>query len=150
MFTNPFNAISRFFDKAGAFGTLTVAMGCASCFPALGSLGSSLGMGFLAQYEGLFINTLLPLFAAIVLAANIVSFVTHKIWYRGLAGIAGPIMVLLTMYPLWTYSWSTYLLYAGIALMLIVSIWDIVSPAHKVCMSQLTTNPRTDSNGFVI
>lgn len=148
MFTNPFNEISRFFDKAGAFGTLTAAMGCASCFPALSSLGSSLGISFLAQYEGVFANTLLPLFAAIVLAANIISFFLHRIWYRGLAGIAGPIMVLLTMYPLWFYSWSTYLLYAGIALMLIVSIWDIVSPAHKVCMSRLTTNPRKDSNDF--
>lgn len=150
MFTNPFNAISRFFDKAGAFGTLTAAMGCASCFPALGSLGSSLGMGFLAQYEGIFVNTLLPLFAAIVLAANIISFIAHRIWYRGLAGITGPIMVLLTMYPLWFYNWSTYLLYIGIALMLVVSIWDIVSPAHKVCMSRLTTNPNMDHNGFEI
>jgi len=54
-------------------------------------------------------------------------------------------MVLLTMYPLWAYDWSTYLLYAGIALMLIVSIWDIFSPAHKVCSScevpdQITAN----------
>ena len=58
--------ISRLFDKAGAFGAILAAMGCASCFPALGSLGAALGMGFLAQYEGVFINTLLPVFAAIV------------------------------------------------------------------------------------
>jgi len=44
-------------------------------------------------------------------------------------------MVLLTMYPLWAYNWSTYLLYAGIAIMLIVSVWDIVSPPGKVCSS---------------
>jgi len=144
MFLNPFNLVTRFFDKAGALGTLTAAMGCASCFPALGSLASSLGVGFLAQYEGIFVNTLLPIFAAIVLAANVLAFFTHKIWYRGLIGIAGPIMVLLTMYPLWFYSWSTYLLYAGIVLMLLVSIWDIISPAHKICMSCLTTTPVTD------
>lgn len=127
--------IASLFDKTGAIGALTAAMGCASCFPALGSLGAALGLGFLAHYESLFINTLLPVFAGIALAANVFAFFSHKIWYRTLAGITGPSMVLLTMYPLWTYDWSTYLLYAGIALMLIVSIWDIVSPPGKVCRS---------------
>ncbi len=130
-----FEFITRFFDKTGALGTLTAAMGFASCFPAVGSLGSALGLGFLAHYEGLFINTLLPVFAAIALVANVFAYFNHRLWYRTLAGISGPIMVLLTMYPLWFYDWSTWLLYGGIALMLILAIWDIVSPPHKVCSS---------------
>ena len=125
--------LTSLFDITGVVGTLTAAMGCASCFPALGSLAASLGLGFLAQYEGVFINTLLPIFAAIALVANVFSYFSHKIWYRTLAGITGPSMVLLTMYPLWFYNWSTYLLYSGIALMLAVSIWDIVSPPNKIC-----------------
>jgi len=128
--------ISRFFDKTGALGTFLAALGCASCFPALGSLGAALGMGFLAQYEGIFINTLLPVFAAIALGANLIAFFSHKVWYRTLFGIAGPIMVLLTMYPLWRYNWSTYLLYAGLVLMLVVALWDIFSPPKKVCTSK--------------
>ncbi len=127
--------VLRLFDKTGAVGAFTAAMGCASCFPALGSLGAAMGLGFLAQYEGMFINTLLPIFAGIALAANLFSYFSHKIWYRTLAGIVGPIMVLLTMFPLWAYDWSTYLLYAGIALMLMVSIWDIFSPPRKICSS---------------
>lgn len=123
-------------DKTGVVGTLTAAMGCASCFPALGSLGSALGLGFLAQFEGMFINTLLPIFAAVVLAANVFVYFTHKIWYRTLAGIAGPMMVLLAMFPLWNYNWSLYLLYAGIGLMIAVSLWDIVSPPEKFCHLQ--------------
>ena len=134
------NSITNVSDKAGSLGTLTAAMGCVSCFPALGSLASSIGMGFLAQYEGIFINTLLPLFAAIVLASHVISFFSHKCWYRGVAGISGPTMVLLTLYPLWFYNWSTYLLYVGIALMLIVAIWDIVYPARKTCNITLATN----------
>ncbi|MBN4080674.1 organomercurial transporter MerC [Beggiatoa alba] len=125
--------LTNIFDKTGAVGALTAAMGCASCFPALGSLGASLGLGFLAHYEGVFINTLLPVFATIALAANVFSYFSHNIWHRTLAGIAGPIMVLLTLFPLWFYNWSTTLLYTGIALMLCVSIWDIVSPPQKVC-----------------
>lgn len=126
------NSFSRLFGKTGALGTLIAAMGCASCFPALGSLAAALGLGFLAQFEGIFINTLLPVFAAIALGANLLSFLSHKIWYRTLAGITGPSMVLLTLYPLWTYDWSTNLLYAGIVIMMLVSFWDILSPAKRL------------------
>ena len=125
------NWINGIFEKTGVVGTLTAAMGCAACFPALGSLASALGLGFLAQFEGLFINTLLPVFAVIALVANLFSYFSHKVWFRTLAGISGPIMVLLTLYPLWSYNWSTYLFYAGIALMVHVSIWDVLSPPYK-------------------
>lgn len=139
--------LTSIFDKTGALGSLTAAMGCASCFPALGTLGASLGLGFLAQYEGIFLNTLLPIFATIALAANVFSFFSHRIWYRGLTGIAGPSMVLLTMYPLWAYDWSTNLLYFGIIVMLIVSVWDIVSPPRKVCSScEIPNNKQPKAN----
>jgi mercuric ion transport protein len=110
-------------------------MGCASCFPAIAALGATVGLGFLGHYEGLFINTLLPVFAGIALGANILSFFSHRIWYRLLAGIAGPSMVLATLYLFWTDHWSTYLFYAGLTVMLAVSIWDIVSPPRRVCAS---------------
>jgi len=134
-----FNKATLIVDKVGSLGSITAAMGCASCFPALGSLAASLGMGFLAQYEGIFINTLLPSFAALVLITHVIAFTSHKIWYRGLAGIIGPGLALLTMYPLWFYNWSTYLLYTGLVLMLVVSIWDIFSPAHKRCLPNNAT-----------
>lgn len=127
--------INRFFDKTGSIGAIVAAMGCASCFPALGALSSSLGIGFLAQFEGLFINTLLPFFAWITLAANLISFLSHRLWWRVAAGIAGPIMILLTLYPLWHYGWSSYLFYLGLASTLFVAIWDIVSPPVKSCAS---------------
>jgi mercuric ion transport protein len=127
--------LTSLLDTSGAFGTVIAAMGCASCFPAIASLGASLGLGFLGQYEGIFINTLLPVFASIALAANVLSFISHRIWYRLLAGIAGPSMVLATLYLFWTDNWSTYMFYAGLAVMLAVSIWDMVSPPRKVCVS---------------
>ncbi len=123
--------ISRIFDHSGALAAVVAAMGCASCFPALGTLAATLGLGFLASYEGIFINTLLPIFSLIVIAANLVSFVSHRRWLRLLLGISGPVMVLLTLYPLWSYSWSTYLFYLGLLLMVSVAIWDLVSPPTK-------------------
>jgi len=59
--------VSGIFEKLGSLGTIVSAMGCAACFPALASLGASIGLGFLSAYEGVFINKLLPLFAIIVL-----------------------------------------------------------------------------------
>lgn len=125
--------IPGIFDKTGSLGAIIATMGCAYCFPAIASLGAALGLGFLARFEGLFINTLLPVFAAIALLANLYSGFFHRLWIRMLWGIAGPIMVLATLYLFWTDNWSTYMFYLGLLLMLIVSIWDMISPPDKVC-----------------
>ena len=139
--------LTSLFDKTGTLGAIVAAMGCASCFPAIAALGASVGLGFLGQFEGMFINTLLPIFAGLALAANIFSFYSHRIVHRFLAGIAGPSMVLATLYLFWTDSWSTYLFYVGLAVMFAVSIWDIVSPPKKVCLScEVSTGESVNDN----
>jgi len=125
--------LSRLFSRTGAFGAIIAAMGCASCFPALGALAASIGLGFLAQFEGLFINTLLPLFAWLVLITNIISFLSHQCWNRLAIDAIGPILVLLSLYPLWAYGWSTYLFYAGLLFMMAAAILGIVLPPEKIC-----------------
>lgn len=125
--------LARITDKTGSLGSLVAAMGCAMCFPALASLGAAVGLGFLAHWEGLFINTLLPLFAGLALLANALGWLSHRQWQRSALGMLGPTLVLATLYPLWHYGWSTYLLYAGLALMVAVSIWDLAAPAHRRC-----------------
>lgn len=125
--------ISKLADKVGSVGVLVAAMGCAACFPALASLGASIGLGFLSAYEGVFINKLLPLFAIIVLFSNLFAWVSHRDYIRLIWGLLGPLMVLATLYLFWTDNWSTYMFYTGIVLMLVISIWDIVSPPMKTC-----------------
>lgn len=48
------------------------------CFPAIASLGAALGLGFLGQWEGLLINTLLPAFAWLALIANALGWLAHR------------------------------------------------------------------------
>jgi mercuric ion transport protein len=127
--------IARLADKVGSIGSIVSAMGCAMCFPAIASLGAAIGLGFLSRYEGLLLNTLLPVFAGIALIANALGHLSHRQWSRSVLGMIGPALVLATLYPLWEYGWSTYLFYVGLALMLAWSIWDIASPAHRVCTS---------------
>jgi len=120
-------------DKTGSLGALVSIFGCSMCFPAVASLGAAVGLGFLSHWEGLFINTLLPLFAWLALAINGLGWFFHRQWHRSLLGMIGPVILLLSLYPWFKYAWSTYATYTGIAIMLMVSIWDIFSPANKHC-----------------
>ena len=130
-----------FFDKVGSLGGSLVAsagavvsaMGCAMCFPAIASLGGALGIGFLSQWEGMFINTLLPIFGWIALVINALGWFGHKQWLRSLLGMIGPTLLLLSLYPWFQYGWSTYVTYSSLALMVIVSIGDFVYPANRRC-----------------
>jgi mercuric ion transport protein len=127
------NLIESVAEKTSSLGALVSIFGCAMCFPAVASLGAALGLGFLSQWEGLFVNTLLPLFAWFALIINLLGWFLHKQWIRTALGILGPIMLLLSLYPLFKYAWSSYVTYTGIALMLLVSLWDIFAPANKHC-----------------
>lgn len=124
---------TRLTDKTGSLGAIVSAMGCGMCFPAIASIGSTLGLGFLANFEGVLINTLLPLFAGIALFANLISGVRQRAWLRLALGVAGPLMVLSTLYLFWSADWSTYLFYLGLLFMLGVSIWDFISPTTREC-----------------
>ena len=124
--------IRKMGDRLGSGGVWLAALSCGACFPLLGSLASALGLGFLAQFEGIAINILLPIFAVITLIANSSHWINSQNHIRGLLSIIGPIAVLFTLYPLWQYSWSTYLFYGGIILMMTMSIIEIVKPTKEI------------------
>lgn len=126
--------ITKVVDKAGSIGSIVSAMGCAACFPALASIGAAIGLGFLTQYERLFITTLLPLFAAVALLANALGWFSHRQWHRSVLGMIGPSLVFLAALLMRFYGLSTAtLLYIGIGFMVVVSIWDFASPANRRC-----------------
>ncbi|MGS3376727.1 organomercurial transporter MerC [Klebsiella pneumoniae] len=126
--------ITRIAGKTGALGSVVSAMGCAACFPAIASFGAAIGLGFLSQYEGLFIGILLPMFAGIALLANAIAWLNHRQWRRTALGTIGPILVLAAVFLMPAYGWqSGGLLYVGLALMVGVSVWDFISPAHRRC-----------------
>ena len=137
--------LTRLGDKTGSCGVLISAMGCSMCFPAVASLGAALGLGFLSQWEGFFISTLLPLFAWLALLVNGLGWFSHKQWHRSLLGVTGPTLLLMSLYPLFRYQWSIFTTYVAIALMIAVSIWDIFSPANKHCHDDTVTTTVQDS-----
>ena len=128
--------VTRVADKTGVIGAIVAAMGCAACFPALASLAAALGLGFLSQYEGIFIRYWLPLFAGIALLANVVGGLRHRQWHRMLPGVIGPLLVIAAAALMVAYGWPTsWLLYPGLLLMVAVSIWDLVSPLRMLSIA---------------
>ena len=125
--------LTRIGDKVGSLGAGISAMGCAFCFPAIASLGGAIGLGFLRQWEGLFINTLFPAFAWVALIINALGWLHHHQWHRSVLGMLGPVLLLLSLYPWFQYAWSTYVTYSALALMVAVSLWDLVYPTNRRC-----------------
>jgi mercuric ion transport protein len=123
--------INKLLDKVGSGGVWMAALSCTACFPALGTLASALGLGFLSSFEGIAVNTLLPIFASLVLLVNLYNWYQVKNHVIGALSIVGPIAVLLTLYPLWRYDWSTYLFYFGISSMVIMSVVDMIKPRKE-------------------
>src|SRR5690606_41256899 len=98
--------VSGALDKTSSFGSLIAALSCAGCFPALGSLGAALGLGFLAPYEGFLFRTLLPVLAALALLVNAYAWFRHRSMVRGVLSIAGPVAVMSTLLMFWHQEWN--------------------------------------------
>ncbi|HEX7325038.1 MAG TPA: organomercurial transporter MerC [Rhodanobacteraceae bacterium] len=134
---------SRVADKAGVIGAIVGSFSCPLCFPAAASIGAAIGLGFLGQWEGLFVHTLIPIFAFIALLANLVGWVAHRSAWRLLAGVAGPLLVLLGAFGLMGVFRLTHgflpaplargVFYAGLIVMIASAVWDLARPASRRC-----------------
>jgi mercuric ion transport protein len=118
---------TRVAGSAGTIGAIVAAMSCTACFPALASLASAFGLGFLGQFESISIHYILPLFALIGLAANLIGRHSRRSWVRMALGIIGPLLVLAAALLMATYGMATeWLLYPGLVLMIVIAIWDLM------------------------
>jgi len=122
----PQGLVTTIASGGGTLGAIFAAMSCVACFPALASLASALGLGFLGQFEGSSIRYVLPLFALIGLAANVIGGLRRRSWMRMVLGIVGPLLVLAAALLMATYGMPTeWLLYPGLILMIVIAIWDL-------------------------
>ena len=124
--TEPQSPLTRVASGGGTIGAIIAAMSCTACFPALASLASALGLGFLGQFEGSSIRYVLPLFALVGLAANVIGGLRRRGRVRMVLGIVGPLLVLAAALLMATYGMPTeWLLYPGLAIMIVIAIWDL-------------------------
>jgi mercuric ion transport protein len=134
---------TRVADKAGVIGTVVGSFGCAACFPAAASIGAAIGLGFLGQWEGLFVRILIPIFAIVALLANLAGWFSHRQWQRALIGSIGPVLVLIGAFGLMGVFGMTHgflpayvargTFYAGLLVMILAALWDLIRPASRRC-----------------
>lgn len=115
--------VSSLGDKLGAVGVIVSALACPFCFPALATIGAALGLGFLSQWEGLFVTVWLPVFAWVVLVSNGLNCFRGRSWYLCLIGMAGPLLLLFSLY----YWWNTVLIYVSLTLIICVTVIDLIT-----------------------
>lgn len=145
------SATTRVADKAGVIGAIVGSFSCAMCFPAAASIGAAIGLGFLSQWEGLFVHTLIPAFAIVALLANLAGWFSHRQWYRTLLGSVGPIMVLIGAFGLMGVFGLTHgflpagvargTFYTGMIVMIVVAVWDLIRPANRRCRPSSLKTP---------
>lgn len=138
-------ALSRVIDKTGVIGAIVGSFSCAVCFPAVASLGAAIGLGFLSQWEGLFVHWLIPIFAAVALLANLAGWFSHRQWFRILLGSIGPVLVLIGVFGLTHHflakDFARGIFYTGLVVMVLASIWDLINPANRRCDTDSSKAP---------
>ncbi len=136
---------TRILEKSGVVGAVIGSFSCAMCFPAAASLGAAIGLGFLSQWEGLFMHWLIPIFAGAALMANLAGWFSHHQWHRTLAGSVGPIIALVGVLGMTQHflpiNLARVTFYTGLIIMVIVSIWDMARPAHRRCATEACDTP---------
>ncbi len=132
--------LSQLTQKSGSVGTLIAALGCPACFPILGTIGSALGLSFLHAFETTIVNHILPAFALLALILNSYQWGKHGQHIRGSFSVIGPIAVLMTLYqfPFWEYSWSIWMFYSALILIIATAIYDLLKPAVPACATKDT------------
>lgn len=130
---------TRVAGSTGTVGSIIAAMSCTACFPALASLASALGLGFLSQFESISIHYILPLFAFFGLAANTIGGRRRRSRLRFVLGIIGPLLVVAAALLMATYGTATeWLLYPGLLLMIATASWDLMAPTPTADADHLT------------
>ncbi len=124
-----FNAL----QNTGVLSTVLASMSCGFCFPFLASLGASLGIGFLSEFEVFFITKLIPILAWFIIAMQFYAWYKHRKNTYLFFGLLGPVTILILKYFFWMTEYRTEIYYLALASMLIYSVFSIVKPPRKSC-----------------
>lgn len=107
----------QFLDKAGTVGAFLAAASCPACFPLLGIVGATLGLGFLRPYEGIMMYVFQGL-VFLSLIGNILSYLKHRRVIPLTIGILSPLVIFFAFY----IRFSNVLIYSGLAGLLVAII----------------------------
>jgi mercuric ion transport protein len=116
-----------FIEQSASVGVLLTAMACPACWPLFALLGSSLGLGILAPWEGVLMNYVFPPFVVLGAIGSILSFKSHNKIIPLLIGLASAAMILFGFYA----GWLLVLMYVGIFGMMLASVLSYIEAKKR-------------------
>jgi len=120
-----------FIDRIGSLGTLMTAMACPVCWPLFATVGSLLGLGALAPWEGIMMSYVFPPFVIMSLIGTYLSYRNHHQSFPLICGLISGILILFGFYV----SWQLTLMYVGIFGLVISSVFSYLANRKqaKIC-----------------
>ena len=116
-------------DKVGSVGAVIAGAAVPCCFPFLSLIGSILGLSFLAPYQS-YVMYAMQALVVLALVGTVIAYRGHRKIAPLLLGIVSTASVL---YSVNTFM-NIYLLYGGMAGLLIVAVWNSIE--GKRCTTQ--------------
>lgn len=120
-----------FIDKIGSTGVFLTALACPACWPLFAGLGSVLGLGVLAPWEGFMMDFVFPPFVVLSLVGTILSYSNHKQVIPLVFGVLSASLILYGFYV----GWQLTLMYIGFFGLLISSVLSFLANKKqaKIC-----------------
>lgn len=115
-------------DKVGALGAFLAAAAAPCCFPLFAVVGSAIGLGALQPYRG-YMAYALQLLVALALVGNVLAYRRHRKVTPLILGIASPALIFFA----YDVSYSTTLIYSGLAGLLVTGVWNFVENRRCAC-----------------
>lgn len=123
----------KFIEQSASIGVVLTAMACPACWPLFALLGSSLGLGILAPWEGILMNYVFPPFVVLGAVGSVLSFKSHHKVIPLMIGLASAAMILYGFYA----GWLLVVMYVGILGMILASVLSYIeAKKRKVICSQ--------------
>jgi len=122
---------AKFIEQSASIGVLVTAMACPVCWPLFALVGSSLGLGILAPWEGILMNYVFPPLVVLGAVGSVVSFKSHRKVIPLVIGLLSATMILFGFYV----GWQLVLMYIGIFGMLLASVLSYLEARkeQKIC-----------------
>lgn len=127
-------------DRIGSIGALLAAVAAPCCFPLFAALAATAGLGVLGRFE-LTVLYLFQAFALLTVIGLALSYRRHRHFGPIVVGVLSASALAYSFY----WSWSTPLLYVGLAGIVSASIWNWFcsrpSPTEEPVLQSVITCP---------
>ena len=108
-------------DKVGSVGAVIAGAAVPCCFPFLSLIGSILGLSFLAPYQA-YVMYAMQALVVLALVGTVIAYRGHRKILPLMLGILSTTSVLYSV----NTNLNIYLLYGGMAGLLIVAVWNSI------------------------